>query len=415
MDQGPPLQLSKHLSSQRDHDTKESTSSTSSNKIEPSTTTQQTENADEAPPEDLDLARRTGDFRLYAYYFRALGWVNTIAMAFAILTYAVFQKFPTLWVQWWTEAEVAAPGEQTDMYAGVYGAFCGICLIGFSLCVFLLFHFGIPRSSTALHETLLKATMSAPYWFFVSTDTGDIINRFSQDMSLVCMQLPVAFVDTMFNAGVCIVGGVLITMASKWSLTIYPALILILYILQRFYLRTSRQMRLLDLEAKAPLYSYFLETLRGIITIKAFGWQPSAEQHMAKLLDNSQRPFYLMYSIQRWLNLVLDLLVVGMATMIVALATNLKDSSAGALGVSLLNILTFSQDLTYLIRTWTDLETSLGAIARVKSFEAETPSEHAAQEKTHPPLQWPSQGGIEFKHVFASYKYVTLPRCDGNG
>lgn len=33
----------------------------------------------------------------------------------------------------------------------------------------------------------------------------------------------------------------------------YPFLAIMLYILQGFYLRTSRQLRLLDLEAKSPL------------------------------------------------------------------------------------------------------------------------------------------------------------------
>jgi hypothetical protein len=42
--------------------------------------------------------------------------------------------------------------------------------------------------------------------------------------------------------------------------------------LQKYYLRTSRQMRLLDLEAKSPLYSHFLESLTGLVEIRAFGW-----------------------------------------------------------------------------------------------------------------------------------------------
>ncbi len=31
-------------------------------------------------------------------------------------------------------------------------------------------------------------------------------------------------------------------------------------------------MRLLDLEAKSPLYSHFIESLSGLVTIRAFGW-----------------------------------------------------------------------------------------------------------------------------------------------
>ena len=33
----------------------------------------------------------------------------------------------------------------------------------------------------------------------------------------------------------------------------YPILVALLYIVQRFYLRTSRQLRLLDLETQSPL------------------------------------------------------------------------------------------------------------------------------------------------------------------
>ena len=43
-------------------------------------------------------------------------------------------------------------------------------------------------------------------------------------------------------------------------------------VLQKYYLRTSRQMRLLDLEAKSPLYSHFIESLAGLVEIRAFGW-----------------------------------------------------------------------------------------------------------------------------------------------
>jgi ABC-type multidrug transport system fused ATPase/permease subunit len=37
---------------------------------------------------------------------------------------------------------------------------------------------------------------SAPLSFFVVTDTGDIVNRFSQDMTLVDMQLPMSFMQS---------------------------------------------------------------------------------------------------------------------------------------------------------------------------------------------------------------------------
>lgn len=41
--------------------------------------------------------------------------------------------------------------------------------------------------------------------------------------------------------------------ASYWLVFTYPFLVGVLYLLQRYYLRTSRQLRYLELEAKSPL------------------------------------------------------------------------------------------------------------------------------------------------------------------
>ena len=119
-----------------------------------------------------------------------------------------------------------------------------------------------------------------------------------------------------------------------------PLTILAMYLIQRIYLQTSRQLRILELESRSPVYSHFLETLDGLVTIRAFKWQEKMIEKGDKRLDNSQQPYYIMFCIQRWLALVLDLTVAGLATVVVALATNLRYStSQGLLGVSLNAIL----------------------------------------------------------------------------
>lgn len=107
----------------------------------------------------------------------------------------------------------------------------------------------------------------------------------------------------------CIMAAVLMCLSASYFLATMPAVILSVWILQKFYLRTSRQIRLLDLEAKSPLYSHFLESLNGLVTIRAFGWAESFQEKNLDLLDASQKPYYLMFCIQRWLALVLDIIV----------------------------------------------------------------------------------------------------------
>lgn len=188
------------------------------------------------------------------------------------------------------------------------------------------------------------------------------------------------------------------------AITIIPTLI-ILYIAQKVYLRTSRQIRFLDLEAKSPLYTHFAETLTGLSTIKGFGWQIQFLEECLRRLDNSQRPYYLLFCIQRWLNIVLDLMVAILAILLTALAITLRGSTdPGRLGVSLTAIIAFNQSLQELVTSWTAMETSLGAISRTRSFEMNTASEHLSGENFIPPPEWPSHGKVEVRSVSVSYK-----------
>jgi ABC-type multidrug transport system fused ATPase/permease subunit len=191
-----------------------------------------------------------------------------------------------------------------------------------------------------------------------------------------------------------------------------PICLGVLYLVQRYYLRTSRQIRLLDIEAKSPLYTSFLETTEGVETIRAFGWQQDSKRRYRELLDASQKPFYLLYCIQRWLNLVLDLIVAAFAILAMALATQISGASTGALGVALTNLLTFNASLAYLIQAWTTLETSIGSVARVRSFIKSTPSELSPDLSGEHPPDWTEKGDIIFSNFTASYRYASLSSAD---
>lgn len=246
--------------------------------------------------------------------------------------------------------------------------------------------------------------MRAPYTFFVNTDSGVTLNRFSNDMSTIEMELAGAVMQTLSGVALCTSGAVLVAASSEYTGIAMPFVVLVLYGIQRFYLRTSRQLRFMELEAQAPLLTHVSETLAGVTTIRAFRWQHQSHQKCLDLLDRSQRPYYLMLCIQRWLNLVLDLTTAGIATIVVAIATTSRGAStAGSVGVSLLNILSFNTNLAYLIVAWTTLETSLGAVARCKNFEASTSSEDMPAEHTEPPADWPQSGALDLRDVTASY------------
>lgn len=260
----------------------------------------------------------------------------------------------------------------------------------------------VPRSALQLHGRLIGSVRNAPLSFFTSTNIGQVVNLFSQDMNVVDFELPWASVEFTASCCIAIMQAILICLSAAYLAAIMPIVLGLMYLLQKFYLRTSRQIRLMDLEAKSPLYSNFIESLNGLTTIRAFGWSWNFEERNSTLLDDSQRPFYMLLCIQRWLNLVLDLTVAGLAVILMVVIVRLRQSlDAGLVGVALLNIMNFNISLTEVIKQWTTLETSLGAISRIKTSSMI----HRLNTSRKRPNQCPTIG-----HHVARLMSLTSPR-----
>jgi ATP-binding cassette, subfamily C (CFTR/MRP), member 1 len=54
---------------------------------------------------------------------------------------------------------------------------------------------------------------------------------------------------------------IVLCMAEKWLTMLFPVCMLVVYLVQEVYLRTSRQLRYLELEARASVFSSFLESV----------------------------------------------------------------------------------------------------------------------------------------------------------
>ncbi|KAF5590002.1 multidrug resistance [Fusarium subglutinans] len=351
-----------------------------------------------------DAGRRTGDMAIYLYYIRAIGWVPSLIFVFAICAFIVCQSFPTIWLNWWAVANAKDPFARLGYYLGIYAMLGGLAIIFLVLSTWQMIVTMVPLSGNSFHQSLLKTVLNAPMSFFATTDAGVTINRFSQDLQLVDMDLPLSALNTFATFVLCIAEMVLISVGSYYTAIAFPFLFVALWVVQHTYLRTSRQLRFMDLEAKSPLYALFTESVAGLATLRAFGWRDALEKKHHDLLDRSQRPFYLLYAAQRWLTLVLDLFVTVIAVLVVVLVTQLRGVlPTGLIGVALVNIIQFSQHLKLLMTFWTTLETHIGAISRIKSFTSDTASEHEPQETDQPPSIWPSKGQIVFDNVSAGY------------
>ncbi|KAI8155534.1 ABC transporter [Colletotrichum sp. SAR 10_70] len=354
--------------------------------------------------EQADATRQLGDWAMYSFYAKAAGWFSLSMFAGFMVVFAFFDSFPDIWLKWWTEANEQRPNQDLGKWVGVYAALGVGSIVSFFISIWFLFIVIINHSGVYFHSVLLDTTSRAPMSFHSSIDSGVTVNRFSQDLQLIDMELPAAALGVAVGVVFGIARFVMMSVSSRYMAVILPFLVPAFYALQHFYLRTSRQMRLLDIEHKAPLYTQLIETLEGLAIIRAFKWEDAFEAANMHRLDNSQRPSYLLSCLQRWLTFAVDMTITVIALILIVLVTTLREQIGPAfIGIALNNVLSFSGVIKALITSWVMLEVSLGAVARVRNFAANTKPEGASHELREPDGEWPGHGAVELRDVTASY------------
>lgn len=376
--------------------------------------TSETEHQDEKDP-----ARSLNDASVYTHYFSSFGPLLIFAVLFSGLMWGFFWSAGTLFLKYWADNSFHIPGSQShvnNVYLGIYAILqlCGILVMGLYVASTDM---GMAQvGGSALHLKAVKALMAAPLQYFAKTDQGVTVNLFSQDINLIDFSLPKTMSNTLLALFAAAGQAVVVAIGTPLVAAAYPVLLVFLSLLARFYLRTSRQLRLLDLENKSPLYAQFQDTIRGIATVRAFGWLPHYTAQNHARVDDSLRPIYLLLMTQVWLALVLKLIIAGIAVSVTVLATQVVSFSgrAGFVGAGMVSLMELGNMMNACVHSWIDLEMSLGAVKRLKEFGEKSGREDKGGEDLRPVESWPERGEIVIGGVDASYEEERY-KDDGDG
>ncbi|RAH54149.1 ATP-binding cassette transporter [Aspergillus piperis CBS 112811] len=343
-----------------------------------------------------DSSRNAYDIALYGYYFNAVGYQNAFLMTVCTATYSFCLTFSQYVLRWATETTSGEPNGYMGLYAGIsfiaWAATSGT--MWFSQMKVAI------RSGRVLHSQLLERVLGAPLSYFAKTQIGITLNRFSQDIALVDKQLPSSLAN---------LSTPLIVYVQPVMLATIPPCYILVYLIQKVYLRNSRQLRFLDLEARSRLNTNFLDTTSGVTTIRAFGWQDKFATANIQALDMSQKPYYLLLCLQCWLKIVLDCLMAIIAISLITLTVMYRNSTGADVGMALNMMIGANTTLLRLVQNWTSLETSLGAVARLKDVQECVSNDDAAKGALEPGTRWPSTGDLRTENITVSYSQESEP------
>ncbi|THU98303.1 P-loop containing nucleoside triphosphate hydrolase protein [Dendrothele bispora CBS 962.96] len=365
--------------------------------------------AEDLPSSSGSIARRA-----YMHYARAAGWRHMAVYALLLLLTVGIQTITPIYLQIWSTfndqhaSDVKSLSVYLPGYAGVE--------VAYTIALCYLFYYMIivvsQRASYNLHEWQFSAVIQAPMQFFDSTQVGQVINRFSQDISYIDGGLPLALYDFLYQF-VRAFGGMIIMIVSLpyMALVIFVVMI-VFYLVQGFYLATSKRVRRLDLASKSPLYTLYQETmeLNGLMTIRA----ASAEEHFLAqsevLLASSQKPFYFTRLVAAWLSSTIGLMtaVVNTSVVILAVATR-RSASAGLFAAAMSQAISLQDMLNLMLTCWTRLEMAAVSLERNLEHCNLEPEDDAEDANLQEPGEaWPTRGEIEAIDVIAKYRVTPI-------
>ncbi|CAE7009576.1 hypothetical protein HRS9139_01597 [Pyrenophora teres f. teres] len=264
---------------------------------------------------------------------------------------------------------------------------------------------GSLAASRRVHERLIQKVTHAKFRFFDQTPLGQLMNRFSKDIEAVDQEVaPVAIgVVHCFASVITIV--ILISVITPAFLIAAFFISIIYFLIGRFYINSSRDLKRLESVHRSPLYQQFGETLSGMTTIRAYGDERRFIRENLNKINTQHRPYIYLWAANRWLAFRVDVvgaMVAFFSGAFVVLSVGRID--AGAAGLALTYAVTFTENVLWFVRLYSANEQNMNSVERVKEYldvDQEAPSVIPAN---RPPSNWPSKGSVEFINYSTRYR-----------
>ncbi|XP_070201853.1 multidrug resistance-associated protein 1-like [Littorina saxatilis] len=361
-----------------------------------------------------DETSKTGrvQWSVFMVYFRAIGLTVTVAIFSLYAAYQGLSVYSSIWLSQWTDDDLLANTtlsnttayqDRNAMYLGVYGGL-GVGQAVMVLSYSILASTRMVKAAGSLHESMLSNIMRSPMSFFDTTPSGRIVNRFSSDVAVVDNTLPQSLRQAVTQVFGVLSTFIVISYSTPIFLSVIIPLGLLYFLVQRFYIPTSRQLKRLESTTRSPIFNHFSETITGSASIRAYKVESRFIDENKCKVDKNLVFYFSGIASNRWLGFRLEFLgnFVVLAAAMFAVVT--PDLEGGLVGLSVSYAMQVTAGLNWLVRMASELETNVVSVERLKEY-SETPTESEwVVPGRRPPGDWPADGSINFVNYSVRYR-----------
>lgn len=189
-----------------------------------------------------------------------------------------------------------------DIYLKRYVALAVLSMFLYGVRVYC-FIFRGTLASRIIYNSVIKTLLAAPMRFYDQTPTGRIMNRFSSDMETIDQHVPQGLMWLtleIFGISATIVA-IAIALPAFFIAGVF--LSVVYGLLGWLYIASSRQLKRIEAITRSPVYSLVGESLMGVTSIRAYSDSARFTAKLFDLIDDTNRPFFVLWLTNRWLSL----------------------------------------------------------------------------------------------------------------
>ncbi|XP_066245071.1 probable multidrug resistance-associated protein lethal(2)03659 [Euwallacea similis] len=257
------------------------------------------------------------------------------------------------------------------------------------------------KASVNLHNEMIEKLTTAVMSFYDNYFIGNILNRFSQDLTKIDEHLPHTI--NHFTRIVMSAGGVVgLVSTVNWRFLI-PAtiLVILMVILQRLYIPAARSLKRLESATRSPLIGHLNATMEGVTTIRAFKAQKILVEEFDRHQDLYTSAHYMTFCVRRSFGFFMEILSTCFLAFIIGklLFFNSGESS-GDVGLAITKGSMLAGLVEWALMQLSELENDMTSVERVLEY-SNIPQDHY---EGNNPKKWPSEGEVVYKAVSLTYK-----------
>lgn len=346
---------------------------------------------------------------VYIEFIKACNWICMAIWLLFFLAVVAMNIFGSWVLKSWSEKNLQVGYNLHPAVYLLFYAFTGIAggFLTFAS-AYIIWTFSAVRSSTYFHDKMAMSVLRSPMSFFDTTPIGRILNRFSDDISVLDQQ--VLWHLTQFASLVieCAMRLFIVIYNLPFMFIVIACLVVLYNHFRNRFVPASRELKRLKSALRSPVFSHLQESINGTETIRAFGEQERFLYSNRAKVDAVTKIDWIIQGANRWLSMRLQsiaAIIVLSATLLILFSIHLdRCPSPAMVGFLMSYVFSSTSTLNAIIRYWAEVEAKAVSLERLIEY-GNLPSEAPLIIQDNSPNEaWPSTGAIQFSDYSTRYR-----------